>query len=64
MEKLKITGGQPLNCTISISGAKNAALPLLAATLLTDQPVTLGNVPALADIDSMVSLLTELGAEI
>lgn len=64
MEKLKITGGQPLNGTISISGAKNAALPLLAATLLTDQPVTLGNVPALADIDSMVSLLTELGAEI
>lgn len=64
MEKLRIQGGRPLNGTIAISGAKNAALPLLAASLLTDQTVTLGNVPALADIDSMVSLLTELGVEI
>lgn len=61
MDALRITGGAPLAGTIPISGAKNAALPLLAASLLTDQPVVLHNLPALRDIATMTRLLTHLG---
>lgn len=64
MDRIRICGGNALKGEIKISGAKNAALPLIAATLLTDQAVTLGNVPALADIDSMSELLKQLGTEI
>lgn len=64
LEKYVIQGGIPLKGTVSISGAKNAALPLLAATLLTKDTVTLHNVPALADISTMFTLLEILGKKI
>ena len=64
MDKLKIIGGTPLRGQIRISGAKNAALPLLTASLLTDEKLTLSNVPHLADIDSMLCLLEQHGVEV
>ena len=64
MDKLEITGGIPLDGEVSISGAKNAALPILAATLLADEPVTLGNVPHLNDVTTTVRLLRRMGVEI
>ncbi len=64
MDKLIIRGGIPLNGEIPISGAKNAALPILSATLLTDQSVTIGNVPHLHDITTTIELLGRMGAQI
>ncbi|MEK9725795.1 MAG: UDP-N-acetylglucosamine 1-carboxyvinyltransferase, partial [Rhodospirillaceae bacterium] len=64
MDRIRIVGGRPLKGEIPISGAKNAALPLLAASLLTDQTLTLSNLPHLADIASMAHLLGELGVSI
>ncbi len=64
MHILKINGGKPLSGSIEASGAKNAALPLLAATLLTDETVRLKNVPGLSDVKTMMKLLEEFGAEI
>ena len=61
MDKLRITGGRTLHGEVEISGAKNAALPELCATLLTDEPVTLTNVPRLRDIATMRSLLDHMG---
>lgn len=61
MQKLKIRGGKSLNGTIAVSGAKNAALPIIAASLLSDQPLTLTNVPHLNDINTMVKLLAQMG---
>lgn len=61
MDKLIITGGRPLQGAINISGAKNAALPLMAASLLTDKPLTLHRVPELADIATMQQLLEQHG---
>ena len=61
MEKLIIKGGTPLNGEIRISGAKNAALPILAATLLADGPMTVGNVPHLHDITTTMELLGRMG---
>ena len=63
MNKLLITGGYPLNGEIRISGAKNAALPILAATLLADEPVTISNVPHLRDITTTLELLGSMGAQ-
>jgi UDP-N-acetylglucosamine 1-carboxyvinyltransferase len=63
MDRLLITGGVPLRGSIEISGAKNAALPLMAACLLTDQPLELENVPDLVDVASMWRLMQVLGAE-
>jgi UDP-N-acetylglucosamine 1-carboxyvinyltransferase len=63
MDKLLIEGGRPLEGRISISGAKNAALPAMAAALLTDQRVVLRNVPRVRDIGTMRSLLDELGVD-
>ena len=57
MDKLIITGGTPLNGEVRISGAKNSTLPILAATLLTDEPVTIKNVPHLHDVTTMMELL-------
>jgi UDP-N-acetylglucosamine 1-carboxyvinyltransferase len=62
MDKLIIQGGVPLEGEISISGAKNAALPILAATLLCDGPVTIGNVPHLHDITTTMELLGQMGS--
>ncbi|MGB3975213.1 MAG: UDP-N-acetylglucosamine 1-carboxyvinyltransferase [bacterium] len=64
MQELKILGGRPLKGEIRISGAKNAALPALAACLLTDETVTLRNMPNVKDISSMCYLLEALGATI
>lgn len=63
MHKLRIVGGTPLSGEIRISGAKNAMLPLMTASLLTDQILELTNVPDLADVYSMGNLLTEHGVE-
>ncbi|WP_366555134.1 UDP-N-acetylglucosamine 1-carboxyvinyltransferase [Aquibaculum sediminis] len=64
MDRILIRGGRPLNGAIQISGSKNAALPLMAAALLTPEPLRLSNLPRLADIASMRQLLTGLGAEV
>ena len=61
MDQIKIRGGNPLKGSVRISGAKNAALPLMAACLLCDEPLILSNVPALVDIKTMSTLLEELG---
>jgi len=63
MDKLKIRGGQPLEGSIRISGAKNAALPILCAALLTDKPLRLANVPRLMDISTMAKLLRRMGVQ-
>ena len=64
MDKLLIKGGTPLEGAISISGAKNAALPIMAATLLADGPVTICNVPHLHDVTTTMELLGRLGVEL
>ncbi|WP_071467471.1 UDP-N-acetylglucosamine 1-carboxyvinyltransferase [Polynucleobacter asymbioticus] len=61
MDKLRMTGGTPLNGEVTIAGAKNAALPILCACLLTDQPVVLRNLPDLQDVRTMLKLLQEIG---
>ena len=61
MDKLLINGGQPLNGTVTISGAKNAALPELCAALLTADTVTLQNVPGLQDVATMLKLIRNMG---
>ncbi len=64
MDKLKIVGGNQLNGEVSISGAKNAALPILASTLLTDQTMTISNVPHLHDITTTMELLGRMGSDL
>lgn len=64
MDVVRIRGGNPLQGTVEISGAKNAALPIFAATLLTDEPCIIENVPDLSDIRSMGELLAHLGAKV
>lgn len=64
MDKLVIGGGVQLDGEIRISGAKNAALPILAATLLASEPVTVGNLPHLHDITTMIELMGRMGVEL
>jgi len=64
MDKLMITGGEPLRGEVRISGAKNSALPILAATLLASEPVTVCNLPHLHDITTMLELLRRMGVEL
>ena len=64
MDKIKIRGGKTLEGKIFISGAKNAALPLICASLLTDETITLTNMPILSDIKAMNKLLEQLGTQI
>src|SRR3989454_4823581 len=64
MDKFVIRGGNPLLGTIRVSGAKNAALPAMAAALLTDEPVILENVPQVRDIETTRKLLAAMGAEV
>ncbi len=64
MDKLLIEGGTPLRGEVAISGAKNAALPLLTAALLTKEPLTLDNVPDLNDIGTMLKLLEQMGVKV
>ncbi|KQU54418.1 UDP-N-acetylglucosamine 1-carboxyvinyltransferase [Bosea sp. Leaf344] len=63
MDKIRITGGQRLNGSIPISGAKNAALPLMIASLLTDETLTLVNVPRLSDVTALSRILSNHGAD-
>ena len=64
MDRIRIRGGRPLKGEIPIGGAKNAALPLMAACLLTDQTLRLSNLPHLVDITTLANLLVQLGVEI
>ena len=64
MDKLLITGGTPLEGTINVSGAKNAALPILAGTLLSADPITVRNVPHLKDVATSITLLQSMGVEV
>ena len=64
MEKFVIEGGAPLNGEVTPAGNKNAALPLLAASLLTTEPVTLRNIPQIQDTHVMRKLLESLGVQI
>jgi UDP-N-acetylglucosamine 1-carboxyvinyltransferase len=63
-EAFVIEGGSPLSGRIRVAGNKNGALPILAATLLTDEPVTLRNVPHIRDVESMLGLLAGVGADV
>ncbi len=63
MDAFKIIGGQPLQGEVTISGAKNAALPILMAALLSETPITFSNVPKLNDIETTTKLLTQFGAK-
>src|SRR5271154_3612076 len=64
MDRILIRGGMPLSGTIEISGAKNAALPLMAASLLTDEKLVLSNLPDLADVRTMTNLLAQHGVSV
>jgi UDP-N-acetylglucosamine 1-carboxyvinyltransferase len=64
MDVIRITGGKPLSGSVKVSGAKNAALPILAATLLTDEPCYIENVPDLSDVRFMADILRHLGASV
>src|SRR5256885_2603263 len=63
-QALVIEGGNELNGRIRASGNKNGALPILAACLLTDEPVTVGNLPRIRDVETMMGLLASLGADV
>src|SRR5258708_28744346 len=64
MDKFVIRGGNPLVGSIRVSGAKNAALPAMAAAILTDEPVTLENIPDVRDIQTERNLLVSMVAEV
>src|SRR5262245_47440781 len=64
MEKFVIQGGVPLSGTVRPAGNKNAALPLLAAAVLTTEPVVLRNVPRISDVETMVALIRDLGGSV
>src|SRR5205823_14937546 len=63
-ESFVIEGGQPLNGRIKAAGNKNGALPILAACLLTDERVVLHNVPRIRDVETMIALIADLGADV
>src|ERR687896_2153739 len=64
MQKFVITGGQPLSGTVRIAGAKNGALKMMAAAALTDQPVSLRNVPKISDVTILREVMTDIGFEV
>ena len=64
MSDLIVHGGRPLSGTITPSGNKNSVLPILCATLLTDEPVTLGNVPDITDVEKLARFFTAQGSRI
>src|SRR5262245_16118522 len=64
MDVFRIEGGRRLSGRVSIEGSKNATLPLMAASVLTDQPLVLRNIPDLSDIHNMSKLLAELGVRV
>ena len=64
MSRFVIKGGRPVSGVHRVPGNKNAALPMLAASLLTAEPVTLSNLPLIADVRTMLELLSDMGAEV
>jgi UDP-N-acetylglucosamine 1-carboxyvinyltransferase len=64
MDKLLIAGGRPLEGEVRVSGAKNAALPIMCTALLTESPLKLTNVPTLMDVRTMAKLLAQMGVEV
>ena len=64
MQKIEVLGANKLKGIIKISGSKNASLPILAATLLTDKKVRLKNLPKVRDIETMIKLLQTLGSKV
>src|SRR5881394_1768939 len=64
MDKIRIQGGHSLAGMVKVSGSKNSALPILAATLLTREPCTIHRVPDLSDTHYMLQILTHLGAQV
>ena len=64
MEKLEIIGGKKLSGSISISGSKNATLPILASTILTNKKVIIKNIPIVRDVETMVTLLNTIGSSV
>src|SRR5262245_21559713 len=64
MDSLLIKGGVPLHGEVQISGAKNAVLPIMAATLLTSEPCVIRRVPDLSDVEFMARILSSLGAQV
>ena len=64
MQKLEINGGRKISGTITISGSKNATLPILAATILSNKKITITNVPMVRDVETMASLLSTIGSTI
>ena len=64
MDRIVIKGGQPLKGKVQISGAKNAALPILTATLLSDGECTIRGIPQLRDVDTILEILRRLGMEV
>src|SRR5215471_19055409 len=64
MESFVIEGGQPLSGSLRAAGNKNGALPILAACVLTAEPVVLSNVPRIVDVETMLELLADIGVEV
>ena len=64
MEKLLINGGKPLKGEVVISGAKNAAVAILPAVILSDEPCVIENVPSISDVTISLRILSEMGAEV
>ena len=64
MQKLEIRGGKKISGTITISGSKNATLPILASTILTNKKVTIKNIPIVRDVETMATLLKTIGSSV
>ena len=64
MQKLEIKGGRKISGTINISGSKNATLPILASTILTNKKVVIKNIPIVRDVETMAALLNTLGSTV
>ena len=64
MQKLIIVGGNKLNGTVNISGSKNATLPILAASILSNKKVIIQNIPLVKDVETMIDLLSLLGSKV
>ena len=64
MQKLEIIGGKKISGTIAISGSKNATLPILASTILTNKKVVIKNIPIVRDVETMATLLNTIGSSV
>ena len=64
MQKLEIIGGKKISGTVKISGSKNAILPILAATILTNKKIVIKNIPIVKDVETMTKLLSSIGSQI